>query len=192
MKTKFLGSLLVLSLALVACDKGSTSSTSNELYSDNTSVEVSANSETASIDKRESDVSEALKDSKAATTSEKSGQAKPSTNGSSSKSDKAETKVKFVKGQKIDNELLKEVIRLIHEATDEMYKSEDFYFLPTMKEDENLLQVELYRQSPEGQDQQNLIALYKYNKDEKKLYQLDQITGELKDVTPEKKDSSTN
>lgn len=73
-------------------------------------------------------------------------------------------------------ELLAEAAPLISQASQDAFKSDEYFFMPTLIND-NLAQVDVYRQSPDGQGHANLITVYRYDAEYGTLMMMDMSTG---------------
>ncbi|MGY0837042.1 hypothetical protein ACW66K_06330 [Aerococcus urinaeequi] len=73
-------------------------------------------------------------------------------------------------------ELLSEAAPLISADSQGAYQSDEYFFLPTLV-NENLAQVDVFRQSPDGQGHSNLIATYRYDAYTGTLMVMDVVSG---------------
>lgn len=73
-------------------------------------------------------------------------------------------------------ELLAEAAPLISAHSQGAYQSDEYFFLPTLV-NEDLAQVDVYRQSPDGQGHTNLIATYRYDAYSGTLMVMDVVSG---------------
>lgn len=73
-------------------------------------------------------------------------------------------------------ELLSEAAPLISADSQGAYQSDEYFFLPTLV-NENLAQVDVFRQSPDGQGHSNLIATYRYDAYTGTLTVMDVVSG---------------
>lgn len=73
-------------------------------------------------------------------------------------------------------ELLAEAAPLISADSQGAYQSDEYFFLPTLLNEE-LAQVDVYRQSPDGQGHSNLIATYRYDATTGTLMVMDVVSG---------------
>lgn len=179
---------IILSLGaflLVACEEKIQQSDAEQRTNTEQTTAISnseSNSEISAVSESSSDEETTIP-----AHSEGNDEQKPEEDLTSSVKAKSASSAQYIIREKkqLDDKMIQEAIEKIHEATDNKYHGEDFYFLPTQI-DENTLQVDLYRQSPEGQDHQNLIAIYEFHKDTQKLFQQDPTSGTMEEVTPKK------
>lgn len=73
-------------------------------------------------------------------------------------------------------DLLAEAAPLISADSQGAYQSDEYFFLPTLV-NEDLAQVDVYRQSPDGQGHTNLIATYRYDAYSGTLMVMDVVSG---------------
>lgn len=73
-------------------------------------------------------------------------------------------------------ELLAEAAPLILAHSQDAYQSDEYFFLPTLV-NEDLAQIDVYRQSPDGQGHSNLIATYRYDAYSGTLMVMDILSG---------------
>jgi len=73
-------------------------------------------------------------------------------------------------------DLLAEAAPLISADSQGAYQSDEYFFLPTLV-NEDLAQVDVYRQSPDGQGHTNLIATYRYDAYTGTLMVMDVVSG---------------
>ena len=73
-------------------------------------------------------------------------------------------------------DLLAEAAPLISAHSQGAYESDEYFFLPTLV-NEDLAQVDVYRQSPDGQGHTNLIATYRYDAYSGTLMVMDVVSG---------------
>ncbi|MEY8371825.1 hypothetical protein AAK938_09785 [Aerococcaceae bacterium 50-4] len=73
-------------------------------------------------------------------------------------------------------ELLTEAAPLISADSQGAYQSDEYFFLPTLV-NEDLVQVDVHRQSPDGQGHSNLIATYRYDAYTGTLMVMDVVSG---------------
>lgn len=73
-------------------------------------------------------------------------------------------------------ELLAEAAPLLLAHSQDAYQSDEYFFLPTLV-NEDLAQIDVYRQSPDGQGHSNLIATYRYDAYSGTLMVMDILSG---------------
>ncbi|MGH2101806.1 hypothetical protein ACRCJN_03510 [Aerococcus urinaeequi] len=73
-------------------------------------------------------------------------------------------------------DLLAEAAPLISADSQGAYQSDEYFFLPTLV-NEDLAQIDVYRQSPDGQGHTNLIATYRYDTYSGTLMVMDVVSG---------------
>ncbi|MFJ8452197.1 hypothetical protein ACIQ9H_08550 [Aerococcus viridans] len=73
-------------------------------------------------------------------------------------------------------DLLAEAAPLISAHSQGAYESDEYFFLPTLV-NEDLAQVDVYRQSPDGQGHTNLIETYRYDAYSGTLMVMDVVSG---------------
>lgn len=184
------------SLNVVDSDSSSTSDESSEASSDSESDDVAASSEESipaeEVDTSSSVASEAA-NAQAMTTEEiessiiaaepevysQSSEAVPSSEVEAQESNVTTGQPAANQGA-FDNgrarELLSEAAPLISADSQGAYQSDEYFFLPTLL-NEDLAQVDVYRQSPDGQGHSNLIATYRYDAYTGTLMVMDVVSG---------------
>ncbi|KAA9221079.1 MULTISPECIES: hypothetical protein [Aerococcus] len=110
-----------------------------------------------------------------------SGQAGPGQSASKSQAEAAEKPASSVTPSNNSNDIIAKVVPMIHQVTDNIYRSEDYSFMPS-KVDDNLVQVEIRRQSPNNQIHTNLVAIYRYNNQTGELTSMDLVSGQWQKV----------
>lgn len=80
-------------------------------------------------------------------------------------------------------ELLNEAAPLIHEASGNMFKGNSYVFTPILLND-NLVQIEVHKQSPNDQEQMNLITIYRYDSEHGHLMEQNVVNADWSNVTP--------
>lgn len=78
---------------------------------------------------------------------------------------------------------LEDILPLIHQATDNLYKSEAYIFVPS-NVDAHTVQVEVRRDNSNDPSHSNLVALFRYDTTTKQLSQQNIMSGEWQDITP--------
>jgi hypothetical protein len=73
-------------------------------------------------------------------------------------------------------EILAEAAPLIATDSENAFQSDEYFFMPTLIND-NLAQIDVYRQSPDGQGHANLITVYRYDVYSGILMSMDMATG---------------
>lgn len=110
-------------------------------------------------------------------TSEKTSESK-----SKDKTDEENSEVKKTAEVKVSSKnsskkIIDEMAPLIHQATDNLYKSKDYIFVPATV-DESTYQVEVRRQSPGNSESTSLVAIYRYNHKTHQLTSLNLVTDQ--------------
>ncbi|RPA60149.1 hypothetical protein EF384_06220 [Aerococcus agrisoli] len=73
-------------------------------------------------------------------------------------------------------EILAEAAPLIATDSENAFQSDEYFFMPTLI-NEDLAQIDVYRQSPDGQGHANLITVYRYDAYSGILMSMDMATG---------------
>lgn len=73
--------------------------------------------------------------------------------------------------------LLQEAAPLIHLGSGNVFKSNEYYFVPVALS-ETIAQIEVRRQSPDNQEHDNLITIYRYDAEHGHLIELDMQSNE--------------
>ncbi|MDO4670628.1 MAG: hypothetical protein Q4A67_04050 [Aerococcus sp.] len=76
---------------------------------------------------------------------------------------------------------LEDILPLIHQATDNLYKSEAYSFVPS-NVDDHTVQVEVRRDNSNDPSHSNLIALFRYDTKTKQLFQQDMMNGQWQEI----------
>ncbi|AMB91957.1 hypothetical protein [Aerococcus christensenii] len=107
---------------------------------------------------------------------------KTSESKSKDKTDEENSEVKKTAEVKVSSKnsskkIIDEMAPLIHQATDNLYKSKDYIFVPATV-DESTYQVEVRRQSPGNSESTSLVAIYRYNHKTRQLTSLNLVTDQ--------------
>lgn len=107
---------------------------------------------------------------------------KTSESKSKDKTDEENSEVKKTAEVKVSSKnsskkIIDEMAPLIHQATDNLYKSKDYIFVPATV-DESTYQVEVRRQSPGNSESTSLVAIYRYNHKTRRLTSLNLVTDQ--------------
>ncbi|MDO4680415.1 MAG: hypothetical protein Q4A55_03995 [Aerococcus sp.] len=167
---------LIPFLMLAGCDSLSPSAVNDQTTSNQSSVVENVASSFESSLGSESAETDSKTDASTSTSGSSSSTSEAEVSSDSMVEQSKESSATNVKPA-LPGDHLEEILPLIHQVTNNIYKSEAYLFIPS-NVDDHTVQVEVRRDNGSDPSHANLVAMFRYDTQTKRLSQQDIMSGE--------------